>query len=85
MAVLIEVCKVCISADNIVGINDDLHTLLVVSYGFHFFHDFLFAERWFGGTTANEAVQHLLTGLNLPTKLANEFAEKRPIYGWKFT
>ena len=64
-----------------VGVDDDLHTLLGVSYGSDFVHDFFFANGGIGGAAADEAVEQLLAGLGLPAELADEFAEERPVDG----
>jgi len=64
-----------------VGVDDDLHTLLGVSYGSDLVHDFVFADGGIGGATANEPVEKLLACLGLPAELANELAEERPVDG----
>ena len=59
-----------------VGVDDDLHTLLGVSYGSDLVHDFVFADGGIGGAAANEAVEKLLACLGLPAELADELAEE---------
>ena len=65
-----------------IGIDDDLHTLLGVSYGSNLVHDFIFADGRGCGAAADEAVKQLLAGLGLPAELANKLTEQRPVNGW---
>ncbi len=46
------------------------------SYGFHLVHNFIFTNGRGSLTTTNEAIEQLLTRLNLPAKLADELAEQ---------
>ncbi len=57
-------------------VEDDLHILFGVSYGFHLVHDFLFTNGRISWAAADEAVEQLLAGLGLPAEFADEFAEQ---------
>ena len=70
---------------NILGlvcIDDDFHCLFGISDGSDFIHDFLFADGGIHGASADKTVEQLLPRFGLPTELANQLAEQRPVGSW---